>query len=132
MTANAFSPSLVDTVTRSFERKRRFAIGVPLVIVAYLVYAAISFDIAGLIGRARMDNAAILLSDFWSHKTHVSRDNRSGTVEVAIEGESKGTYLPGMLPEINTTEPYSPTPPPPSRTRRSTRCGLAPPDAAAG
>jgi phosphonate transport system permease protein len=46
-----------------------------------------------------MDNAAILLSDFWSHKTHVTRDNRSGTLTVAIEGESKGTYPPGMLPD---------------------------------
>ena len=53
--------------------------------------------------RARLDNAAILLSDFWSHKTHVTRDNRSGNVVVAIEGEAKGTYPPGMLPDWVTT-----------------------------
>jgi phosphonate transport system permease protein len=99
VTASVLSPTLADTVTRSFDRKRHFAIGIPLVILAYLVYAAISFDLAGLAQRARFDNAAILLGDFWSHKTHVTRDNRSGTVEIAIEGESKGTYPDGMLPD---------------------------------
>ena len=99
MTATAFSPSLAADVTRSFARKRRMAIAVPAVILAYLIYAAISFDIAMLVQRARFDNAAILLSDFWSHKTHVTRDNRSGELTVAIEGENKGTYPPGMLPD---------------------------------
>lgn len=99
MTAAALSASLADQLTARFTRKRRLAFAVPAVILAYLVYAAISFDIAGLVQRARFDNAAILLSDFWSHKTHVTRDNRSGTVVVAIEGESKGTYPDGMLPD---------------------------------
>jgi phosphonate transport system permease protein len=75
------------------------AFAIPAAIIAYLVYAAISFDIAGLVNRARFDNAAILLSDFWQHKTHVTRDNRTGAVTVAIEGEGKGTYPEGMLPD---------------------------------
>ncbi len=95
----AATATLAETVTRSFDRKRRIAFVIPAVIVAYLVYAAISFDIAGLVQRARFDNAAILLSDFWQHKTHVTRDNRSNAVEVAIEGEGKGTYPTGMLPD---------------------------------
>jgi phosphonate transport system permease protein len=99
MTMTSAAPSLIDTVTRSFDAKRRMAVAIPVVILAYLLYAAISFDLAGLAQRARFDNAAILLSDFWSHKTHVTRDNRSGAVVVAIEGESKGTYPPGMLPD---------------------------------
>ncbi len=98
MTVSAFSPSLASDVTRSFARKRRMAIAVPAVILAYLLYAVISFDIATLMQRARFDNAAILLSDFWSHKTHVTRDNRTGELTVAIEGENKGTYPDGMLP----------------------------------
>jgi phosphonate transport system permease protein len=98
MTAT-LSPSLADTVTRSFDRKRRIAFAIPAAILAYLIYAAISFDVAGLVQRARMDNAAILLGDFWSYKTHVTRDNRSGGVVVAIEGEGKGTYPDGMLPD---------------------------------
>ena len=95
----ALSPSLADTVTRRFDRKRRMAFAIPAAILAYLIYAAISFDVASLVQRARFDNAAILLSDFWSHKTHVTRDNRSGKLTVAIEGESKGTYPEGMLPD---------------------------------
>lgn len=97
--ATLAGPALTETVTRSFDRKRRLAFAIPAAILAYLVYAAISFDIAGLVNRARFDNAAILLSDFWSHKTHVTRDNRSGKLTVAIEGESKGTYPEGMLPD---------------------------------
>lgn len=99
MTATVSSGLLAESVIRGFDRKRRLALAVPSVILAYLVYAAISFDIAGLMQRARFDNAAILLSDFWSHKTHVTRDNRSGKVTVAIEGEAKGTYPEGMLPD---------------------------------
>jgi phosphonate transport system permease protein len=93
------SPTLADTVTRSFTAKRRWAFAVPALILAYLTYAAISFDIGGLVQRARLDNAAILLGDFWSHKTHVTRDNRSGEVTIAIEGEGKGTYPDGMRPD---------------------------------
>ena len=53
--------TLADTVTRSFDRKRRMAFAIPLLMLAYLTYAAISFDLAGLVQRARLDNAAILL-----------------------------------------------------------------------
>ena len=91
--------TLADTVTRSFDRKRRMAFAIPLLMLAYLTYAAISFDLAGLVQRARLDNAAILLSDFWAHKTHVTRDNRSGAVKVAIEGENKATYARGQEPD---------------------------------
>jgi phosphonate transport system permease protein len=99
MTMTTPAPSLAEIVTRRFDRKRQFAFAIPTAIIVYLVYAAISFDLAGLAQRARFDNAAILLSDFWSHKTHVTRDNRSGAVEIAIEGETKGTYPEGMMPE---------------------------------
>lgn len=99
MTMTAHAPSLAETVTRQFDRKRRLAFAIPAAIIAYLLYAAISFDVAGLAQRARFDNAAILLSDFWSHKTHVTRGNRTGEVQIAIEGETKGRYPAGMLPE---------------------------------
>jgi len=100
MTATAQAPAIIA----SFARKRRFAFAMPILILAYLTYAAISFDVAGLLQRARMDNAAILLSDFWSHKTHVTRDNATGQVTIAIEGEGKGTYPEGMSPDwVSTT-----------------------------
>lgn len=99
MTMTMTDPSLGTSILQKMRRKRRIALAVPVAIIAYLVYAAISFDIGGLVQRARFDNAAILLSDFWSHKTHVTRDNRSGEVTVAIEGEGKGTYPEGMMPD---------------------------------
>jgi len=83
----------------SFKVKRLTALAVPLAIFAYLAYVFVAFDIAGIAGRAKLDNAKILLSDFVSYKTHVTRNNRTGDVSVAIEGESKGTYPKGRLPE---------------------------------
>ncbi|KAA2312044.1 phosphonate ABC transporter, permease protein PhnE [Pseudooceanicola sediminis] len=82
-----------------FRRKRVFACAMPLLILAYLVYAFFAFDVPGLVQRASFENAARLVSDSYSYKTHVTRDNRSGAVEVAIEGERKGTYAPGTGPE---------------------------------
>ena len=89
---------LADQVIATFARRKMFAFGIPAAILVYLTYTFFAFDIAGLAQRARMDNAAILMSDFWSYKTHVSRDNASGEVVVAVEGENKGTYPDGMLP----------------------------------
>lgn len=86
-------------VQGGFRRKRLLAMAVPVLVLAYLAYVFVAFDVAGLAARARMDNAAILLADFWSHKTHVTRDNRTGALTVAIEGEQKGTYPAGMLPD---------------------------------
>lgn len=82
-----------------FRRRRLTALAVPALILCYLAYAFVAFDVASLAGRARLDNAAILLSDFWSYKTHVTRDNRAGDLTIAIEGESKGTYPAGMRPD---------------------------------
>ena len=98
MTA-ALSPDLTDSVTAQFSRKRMFSFAVPGIILAYLTYIFFAFDILGLADRARMENARILMSDFVSYKTHVARNNSTGDVTVAIEGENKGTYPPGMLPD---------------------------------
>jgi phosphonate transport system permease protein len=88
----------------SFVRRRMMSVAVPLAILAYLLYAAVSFDLVGLAQRARKDNAAILLSDFWQHKTHVTRNNRTGELTVAVEGESKGLYPQGPLPDFVTVK----------------------------
>jgi phosphonate transport system permease protein len=96
--------SLSQTVIRQMDRRKMLSFALPGVILIYLIYAAFSFDLAGLAARARMDNAAILLGDFWSHKTHVNRDNRSGDVTIAIEGESKGRYPDGTRPDWVTVD----------------------------
>jgi phosphonate transport system permease protein len=45
-----------------------------------------------------MDNARILIADSFSHKTHVTRDNRGGGITIAVEGEAKGTWPEGRNP----------------------------------
>ncbi|MGV6849510.1 MAG: phosphonate ABC transporter, permease protein PhnE [Marinibacterium sp.] len=77
---------------RLFQRKRLINFGLPALVLAYLVYVFFAFDVPGLAQRASWDKAQTLVSDSYSYKTHVTRDNRSGAVSVAIEGERKGTY----------------------------------------
>lgn len=93
------SADLRAAATGLFARKRLLSIGVPLAVLAYLAYIFISFDIGGIAERARLDNARILVADAYSFKTHVTRDNRSGEITVAVEGETKGTYPDGMVPD---------------------------------
>ncbi|KQI73653.1 phosphonate ABC transporter permease [Loktanella sp. 5RATIMAR09] len=81
-----------------FQRKRIIGFGIPAVIAVYLTYIFFAFDLPGLAERANLDNAVTLASDSWSHKVHVTRDNRSGEITYAVEGERKGTYLDGMRP----------------------------------
>jgi len=84
---------------RLFQRKRLLAFGVPGVVLVYLVYIFFAFDVPGLMDRLRLDNAATLVSDSYSYKTHVTRDNRSGEITVAKEGERRGTYPEGSSPD---------------------------------
>lgn len=93
------TPEYTAQITSSFLRRRLMAFAVPAVILTYLTYIFFAFDIMGIADRARMDNAITLTNDFWSYKTHVTRDNRTGKVVIAVEGENKGTYPDGMLPE---------------------------------
>ncbi len=83
---------------RRIGRKKLFGFAIPAVIFAYAVYVFFAFDILGLAERARMDNAAVLVSDAVSYKTHVTRDNRSGEITVAIEGSRRATYAPDQIP----------------------------------
>ncbi|MGJ8546218.1 MAG: phosphonate ABC transporter, permease protein PhnE [Sulfitobacter sp.] len=82
-----------------FQRKRLFAFAVPLLVLAYFVYIFFAFDMAGLPERISLKNTQTLVSDTYSYKTHVNRDNRNGEIEIAIEGERKGRYEPGAAPD---------------------------------
>lgn len=82
-----------------FQRKRMIGYGIPAVIALYFVYIFFAFDLPGLAQRANMDNAVTLASDSWSHKVHVTRDNRSGEITYAVEGERKGRYPEGQRPD---------------------------------
>lgn len=83
----------------AFARRRMMAAALPVVVLGYLAYIFVVFDVAGLIQRAEMKNAVALFSDSFSYKTHVARDNRSGDVSIAIEGERKGRYPEGRSPD---------------------------------
>ncbi|MEX5729463.1 phosphonate transport system permease protein [Rhodovulum iodosum] len=84
---------------RSFVRRRLVSFGLPALVLVYLAYIAVAFGIPGLAERARWDNGRALVADSYSYKTHVTRDNRSGELSVAIEGERKGTYAPDAPPD---------------------------------
>nr|WP_306006415.1 phosphonate ABC transporter, permease protein PhnE [Aquicoccus porphyridii] len=93
---------LKQTATALIARKRFIAFAAPAVILAYFIYLFFAFDIPGLVERARMDNARILVADSYSYKTHITHDNRNGGLSFAIEGENKGTYPEGMTPDFVT------------------------------
>jgi phosphonate transport system permease protein len=82
-----------------FQRKRLIGFGIPAVIAVYFIYIFFAFDLPGLAGRANLDNAVTLASDSWSYKVHVTRDNRTGEISYAVEGERKGTYPEGQRPD---------------------------------
>lgn len=81
-----------------FQRKRLFNFGLPALVVLYLTYVFFAFDVPGLWSKLSPDNAYTLVSDSYSYKTHVTRDNRDASVSVAIEGERKGAYPEGEAP----------------------------------
>jgi phosphonate transport system permease protein len=91
--------TLIQTTGARFARRRLLAIAVPVVILIYLIYTAMAFDVLGVAARARMDNASNLLSDFWSYKVQVTRDNRTGRVVTSIEGEKRYAFPPDRQPD---------------------------------
>ncbi|MFY0619724.1 phosphonate ABC transporter, permease protein PhnE [Shimia sp.] len=90
---------LKTQVDRNFLRKRLVSFGLPALVLAYLTYIFFAFDIPGLAKRFEVDNARALVADSYSYKTHITRDNRSGEISAAIEGERKGTYPDSTGPE---------------------------------
>lgn len=91
--------ALKSNVGELFYFKRSWAFGIPIAILAYLTYVFISFDILGLSERGSLQNAKSLVGDMYSHKVHVTRDNRKGDISISIEGEKKGRYASGEAPE---------------------------------
>ena len=89
---------LAPSLLAGFHRRKMQSLAIPVLILFYLGYTFFAFDVPSLFAKARMDNAAILASDFWSYKTHVTRDNRTGRVFAAVEGETKGAYPVGTFP----------------------------------
>lgn len=82
-----------------FRHKRLSTLAWPVLIVAYFIYVFFAFDVPGLADRISVKNMQTLVADSYSYKTHVTRDNRSAAVSIAIEGERKGAYAPGTAPD---------------------------------
>ena len=93
-----------DRAVQSLQRKRNIALAAPVLLLAYLAYVFVSFDVAGLMQRARMDNARILLADAVSHKIHVTRDNRRGTLAVSVEGSRRAVFPDDRIPDWVTQD----------------------------
>lgn len=99
MTDATVTTDLRADTLRRFARRRLAAFGIPALILAYFIYVIFAFDVPGLAERANWDNGRTLVADSYSHKVHVTRDNRNGEVSVAIEGERRGSYPEGEGPE---------------------------------
>ncbi|MEM1006678.1 MAG: phosphonate ABC transporter, permease protein PhnE, partial [Pseudomonadota bacterium] len=84
---------------RLFRRKRVMRFGFPAMVCAYLIYVIFAFDVPGLVDRANWENGKTLIADSYSYKTHIERNNRTGEISAAIEGERKGAYPNGAVPE---------------------------------
>ncbi len=91
--------TLTQNTITLFQRKKLVSFAIPVLILAYFTYIFFAFDIGGLADRINVNNARTLISDTYSYKTHVTRDNRSGDLEIAIEGERKGRYAEGTAPD---------------------------------
>lgn len=99
ITTEAPAPCPRARSVRALRRKRNVALAVPVLLLAYLAYVFVSFDVAGLMQRARMDNARILLADAVSHKIHVTRDNRRDALAVSVEGSRRAVFPEDRVPD---------------------------------
>ena len=99
MSMTADISNLQTAATQAIGRKKYAITGALAVLSAYLIYVVIAFDVVGLSQKASLDNAKILVSDSYSYKVHVTRDNRSSDVSIKIEGETKGAYTDGESPD---------------------------------
>lgn len=91
--------ALHSNTSQIFKRKRLISFAIPSVILLYFAYIFVAFDVPGLADRVNVNNARTLVADIYSYKTHVARSNRTGDVSIAIEGERKGQYAPGIAPD---------------------------------
>lgn len=89
---------MMQVTVAGMRRKRMVGFGIMAAVLVYLTYIFFAFDIPEVISDIDGDDARILVADSYSYKTHVTRDNRDGSVEVAIEGERKGRYPEGEAP----------------------------------
>jgi len=67
-------------------------LGILALVLAYLAYVWIAFDVTGLLASAKPERAALLATDAVAHKVHVTKLLRRDRLTIAIEGERTATY----------------------------------------
>ena len=97
-TADINMTDMMQSTVAGMRRKRMMGFGIVAAVMVYLTYIFFAFNIPQVISDIDGDDARILVADSYSYKTHVARDNRTGEIEVAIEGERKGAYPQGEAP----------------------------------
>ena len=80
--------ALYTRADRLFRTKRRLAFGLPLLILAYLVYVFFAFDIPGLAERARLDNARTLVADTYEYNVPAGY----AYIRYMVVADSEGDY----------------------------------------
>lgn len=93
------SAAALQQAEQLIERKRWMSLGLPSLILAYLIYVAFALDVPGVFERADPNNAKTLINDSFTYKTHVTANYRRDERVVAIEGERKGLWPPGEYPD---------------------------------
>lgn len=93
------SAAALQQAEQLIERKRWMSLGLPSLILAYLIYVAFALDVPGVFERADPNNAKTLVNDSFTYKTHVTANYRRDERVVAIEGERKGLWPPGEYPD---------------------------------
>ncbi|WP_417684327.1 phosphonate ABC transporter, permease protein PhnE [Roseibium sp.] len=88
-----------QTVFSQIRRRTAFTVGLPLLILTYLLYTWFAFGVPDLLERAQPERAVILATDAVAHKVHVTKDLRRGGLEIAVEGERTATYEQGTAPD---------------------------------
>jgi phosphonate transport system permease protein len=93
MATDTLEPPHDPNAVMAMVRKRAmYTIGVPLMLLAYLVYTWFAFGVPELLSKAQPERAVILATDSVAHKVHVTKNLRRDQLEVAIEGERTATY----------------------------------------
>ena len=66
--------------------------GLFVLVLVYLAYAYVVFDIGGLIAKSRLDRGVLLGIDSVAYKVHVEKNLRRDRVEIAVEGQRDARY----------------------------------------
>lgn len=89
---SAAATALEAEVSARLARRRLVNLGVPGLILAYLVYAFFAFDVPGLVNRADPEKALHFVRDSVAYKIVTVRDSRSGEVEMTVESDNRSRF----------------------------------------